>query len=110
MLASFAIVCQSLKFGFAIYFRSRDRHVDHIIMSLYRWFTSASSKAYLPDPALEQTKERKLEIANANARVVEAMETRPQRRKRSGTTYSYYSPELRAKIGKFAAESGSRIS
>ena len=42
-------------------------------MTLYCWFSSASSKAYLPHP------ERKLEVENANMRVMEAMETLQQK-------------------------------
>ena len=76
-------------------------------MSLYRWFSSASSnKPYLPDSTREQTKEKELEVANANERVAAAMETRPSRKRSS--TYLFYTPELRAKIGKFAAESGNK--
>ena len=75
--------------------------------SLYCWFSSASNKPYLPDPTCEQMKKKELEVANANKRVAEAMETQPRRRKRSGT-YTYYPPELRAKIGNFAAQSGNK--
>ena len=49
-------------YSFNIYFNLRDGHVAHVIMSLCSWFSSPSSKAYLPDPALEQKKERKLEV------------------------------------------------
>ena len=69
-------------------------------MSLYRWFSSSSNKPFLPDPAQETTKEKELEVTNANTRVLEAMESQQRR--------TYYSPELRAKIAKFAAESGNK--
>ena len=39
---------------------------------------------------------------------MEAMVIQLQHRKGSSTTYSYYSPELRAKIGKFTAESSNK--
>lgn len=54
-------------------------------------------------------KEKGLEVAQANKRVVAAicMETQPRRGKRPNT-YSFYTPELRAKIGKFAAEFGNK--
>ena len=41
-------------------------------MSLYRWFSSSSNKPYLPDSTREQTKEKELEVANANERVAAA--------------------------------------
>ena len=85
MLTSFASFYQSRKFGAHLTFILN--HVI-VIISLYRWFSSATSKAYLPNPAFEQMK-RKLEVKNVKTRVTEAMETRPQSRKRSGTTYSY---------------------
>ena len=75
--------------------------------SLYRWFSSSSNKPYLPDPTRELTKKKELEVANTNKRVAEAMESQPCRRKRSGS-YTYYPPKLRAKIGRFAAESGNK--
>ena len=74
------------------------------VMSLYPWFSSSSNKPFLPDPAQEKTKEKELEVTNANMRVLEAMESQ-LRRKRPRGTYTYYSPELRAK---FAAESGNK--
>ena len=67
-------------------------------------FSSSSNKPFLPDPAQEKTKEKELEVTNANTRVLEAMESQ-LRRKRPRGNYTNYSPELRAKIGKFAAES-----
>ena len=72
-------------------------------MSLYRWFSSSSNKLFLPDPAQERPKRK----SNANTRVWEAMGSQ-LRPKRPRGTYTYYSPELRAKIGKFAAESGNK--
>ena len=77
-----------------------------MLASLCHWFSSASNKPYLPEPTREQTK-KELEVANTNKRVAEAMETQPCRRKRSGSC-TYYPPELRAKIGMFAAESGNK--
>ena len=38
-------------------------------MSLYRMFSSLSNKPFLPDPAQEKTKEKELEVTNANTRV-----------------------------------------
>ena len=76
-------------------------------MSLYHWFSSSSNKPFLPDPAQEQTKEKELEVANANRRVLETMESQGQRKRPRGT-YTYYSPELCAKIEKLAAESGNK--
>ena len=69
-------------------------------MSGYRWFSSLSNKPFLPDPVQEMTKEKEVEVTNANTRVLEAMESQQRR--------TYYSPELRAKIAKFAAESGNK--
>ena len=76
----------------------------HVIISLYCCFSSASSKVYLLDPALKQSKKRKLEVENVNMRVVESMETQMQSRKQSDTTYSCYSPELSATVEIFAAK------
>ena len=76
-------------------------------MALYHWFSSASSKPYLPDPSNEETKKKEDEVANANTKVIEAMESQ-DRRKHPRCAYTYFSPERRAKIGKFAAESGTR--
>ena len=76
-------------------------------MSLYRWFSSVSSKPYLPDPSKDETKEKEHKVAKANTNVVEAMESQDRRKQPRGT-YTFYSPELRAKIGKFAAESGNK--
>ena len=47
------------------------------------------------------------EVAKAYTKVIEAMESQ-DRRKRPRGTYTYFSPELRTKIGKFAAESGNK--
>ena len=55
-----------------------------------------------------QTDEEERARSSECERVAEAMETQPRRRKRSGT-YTYYPPELRAKIGNFAAESGNKL-
>ena len=63
-------------------------------MSLYRWFSSASSKPYLPDPSNEETKKED-EVAKASTKVGEAMESQ-DRRKRPRSTYTFFSPELRA--------------
>ena len=76
-------------------------------MSLYRWFLSTFSKPYLPDPSNEETKMKENKVAKANTKVTEAMESQ-DRHKRPRGTYTYFSPELRAKIGKFAAESGNK--
>ena len=84
----------------------RARAQSTMSTSLYRWFSSSSSKPFLPDPSTEKTKEKEFEVAKANAKVVEAMESQ-ERRKRRGT-YAFFTPELRAKIGKFAAESGNK--
>ena len=54
-------------------------------MSLYRWFSSASSKLYLPDPSKEETKEKEHEVAKANTNVVEAMESQDRRKRPQGT-------------------------
>jgi hypothetical protein len=78
-----------------------------MVMSLYHLFSSSSNKPFLPDPAQEKTKEKELEVTNANTRVLEAMESQ-LRRKRPRGSYTDYSPELRAKIGKFPAESGNK--
>ena len=43
------------------------------MMSLYRWFLSASSKLYLPDPSKEETKKKEDEVAKANTKVAEAI-------------------------------------
>ena len=75
-------------------------------MSLSCWFSSWSNKPFLPDPAQEKTKEKELEVINANTRVLQAMESQLWR-KRPRCTYTY-SPELRAKIGKFSAESDNK--
>lgn len=88
----------------AVWGARESRAVD---MSLYRWFSSSSSKPFLPDLGQEPTKEKELEVANANARVLEAMQSQ-QRGKHPRGTYVYYPPELHAKIGKFAAESGQK--
>ena len=74
-------------------------------MSLYRWCSSSSNKPFLPDPAQEKTSEKELEVTNANTRVLEAMESQQTSQR---YLYTYYPPELRAKIGKFAAESGNK--
>ena len=60
---------------------------------------------YLPNSTNEKTKDKQLEVQSANERVVAVMQTGQSGRKRP-SSYSVYSPELRAKIGKFAAESG----
>ena len=66
-------------------------------MSLYRWFSSSSSKLFLPDPSTEKTKEKEFEVAKANAKVVEAMESQ-ERCKRWGT-YAFFTPEHVQKLG-----------
>jgi hypothetical protein len=48
-------------------------------MSLCRWFSSSSNKPFLPDPAQEKTKEKELEVTNANTRVLEALESQLRR-------------------------------
>ena len=78
------------------------------MMSFYNWFSSASSKPYLPDPSKKETKKKEDEVTKANTKVVEAMESQ-DRHKRPRGTYTFLSPELRVKIGKFAAESGNKV-
>ena len=77
-------------------------------MSLYRLFSSAFSKPYLPDPFNEETKKKEDKVTKANTKVIEAIESQ-DRRKRPRDTYTYFSPELHAKIGKFAAKSGNKV-
>ena len=72
-------------------------------MSLYHWFSSSSSKPFIPDLSTEKTKEKEFEVVKANAKVVEAMESQ-ERQKRQGK-YAFFTLELRAKFWKFAAES-----
>ena len=78
------------------------------IISLYHWFSSSSNK---PDPAQQQTKEKELEVVNANTRVLEAMESQ-QRRKRPRSTYAYYSPESgnKAAVEKFSKDLAKPVS
>ena len=70
--------------------------------SLCRWFSKSgsSNKPYLPDPSKEESVKKQEEVSKANERVVAAMEPTDKKRR-----YNFYSPELRAKIGKCAAES-----
>ena len=72
-------------------------------MSLYQWFSSDSDRPYLPNSSLEKSKNKQDEVKKANERVLAVMETNNRKR---CSTYNVYSPELRAKIGKCAAERG----
>ena len=72
-------------------------------MSLYQWFSSASDRPYLPNSSLEKSKNKQDEVKKANERVLAVMETN---NRKGRSTNNVYSPELRAKIGKFAAEWG----
>ena len=75
-------------------------------MSPYRWFIPqkppTTRKPYLPDSSKEASQKDALEVEAANQCVEEELG-----RKRRGT-YNYYDPELRAKIGKYAATSGNK--
>ena len=75
-------------------------------MSLYRWFIPqrppTTRKPYLPDSSKDASQKDALEVEAANQCVEEELG-----RKRRGT-YNYYDPELRAKIGKYAATSGNK--
>ena len=73
--------------------------------SLYLWFSSAS---FLPDSTSEKTKDKQLEVASANEGVVALMQTGPIGSKQLNS-YVFYSPELQAKIGKFAAKNGNKV-
>ena len=70
--------------------------------SLYRWF-SVQKPAYLPDPDAERTEDKAAEVREANKAVLVQL-----RKKKRPSSYNYYDPELRAKIGKFAATSGNK--
>ena len=80
-----------------------------VVMSLLRWFSSASNRPSLPDSTAEKSKDKQLEIERANEKVLAVVQTQlgPRGRKRGGS-YAVYSAEMRAKIGKFAAESGNK--
>ena len=67
---------------------------------LYRWFTPSKrlTKPYVPDSSKEKLQKDALEVEAANQCV----------EKELGRTYNYYDPELRAKIGKYAATSGNK--
>ena len=71
--------------------------------SLYRWF-SVEKPAYLPDPDAERTEDKASEVREANKAVFVQL---IKNRKRP-CSHHYYDPELRAKIGKFAATSGNK--
>ena len=71
--------------------------------SLYHWFSKSGNKLYLSDQARENSPTKQVGVAKVNERVVAAME--PTYRKQR---YNSYSPELSAKIGKYAAKSGNK--
>ena len=71
--------------------------------SLYRWF-SVEKLAYLPDPDAEKMEDKAAEVREVNKAVLGQLS---KNRKRP-SSHNYYDPELRAKIGKFAAESGNK--
>ena len=73
-------------------------------MSLYRWFApdKQPTKPYLPDPSKQESEKDAMEVEAANQCVEKEFG-----RKRCGK-YNYYDPELRAKIGKYAATSGNK--
>ena len=71
--------------------------------SLYRWF-SVEKPAYLPDPDVERTEDKASKVREANKAVFVQL---IKNRKRP-CSHHYYDPELRAKIGKFAATSGNK--
>ena len=70
--------------------------------SLFRWF-SVEKPTYLPDPDAERTEDKAAKVREANKAVLVQL-----RKKKRPSSYNYYDPELRAKIGKFAATSGNK--
>ena len=71
--------------------------------SLYRWF-SVEKPAYLPDPDAERTEDKVSEVREANKAVFVQL----IKNKKRPCSHHHYDPELRAKIGKFAATSGNK--
>lgn len=73
-------------------------------MSLYHWFApdKQPTKPYLPDSTKQKSEKDAKEVEAANQCVEKELG-----RKRRGK-YNYYDPELRAKIGKYAATSGNK--
>ena len=73
-------------------------------MLLYRWLTVSAkeNKPYLPDPDREEWQNKVAEDQEVNKKVlVELGKKRP-------SSHHRYDPELRVKIGRFAASSGSK--
>ena len=66
---------------------------------------SCPSGPCLPDPGAETSEAGRRQVEVTNARVAEALVKKPGR-KRSSTTYHRYEPEIKAKIGRYAAENG----
>ena len=67
----------------------------------YRWF-SVEKPPYLPDPDEEKSENKAAEAREANKKVL------IQLGKKRPSSHHHYDPELRAKIGKFAATSGNK--
>ena len=78
-------------------------HTSRVMASLYRWF-SVEKPAYLPDPDAEKTEDKAAEVREVNKAVLVELGKKRNR----PSSYNYYDPELRAKIGKFAATSGNK--
>ena len=78
-------------------------HTSRVMASLYRWF-SVEKPGYLPDPDAEKTEDKAAEVREVNKAVLVELGKKRNR----PSSYNYYDPELRAKIGKFAATSGNK--
>ena len=66
---------------------------------------SCPSDPCLPDPGAETSEAGRRQVEVTNARVAETLVKKPGR-KCSSTTYHSYEPEIKAKIGRYAAENG----
>lgn len=82
-------------------------------MSLLTWLTKPAAKVVLedvdpilPDPAKESTAEKQAEVTTINKEVAKAVVAEVKTRKRK--SYAHYDDELKARIGRFAAENGNK--